>query len=299
MLNKVKRYLADPYYALGYDLIKSHPNWMSDRFYISVLWKMLMGYELDWKNPQTFNEKLQWLKINDRNPRYSLLVDKVAAKGIVSDIIGEEHVIPTIRVYDSVEEIVPEDLPEQFVLKCNHDSGSFEICQSKDRFDFPSAKARLGDKLKKNFYWNAREWAYKNVEKKVFAEQYVNDLAQDNLVTYKFYCFDGEPKLALATIKNEVFWENYYDLDFNLLNLFHGSNNSPSQIERPAHFDEMIEISRVLSKGIPHVRIDLYESAGGVLFSEYSFYDWAGFNRFEPEEWDRVLGDWLKLPGKK
>ena len=152
MFKKVKRYLSDPYYALGYDLIKDHPNWMSDKFYISVLWKMLMGYELDWDAPKTFNEKLQWLKINDRTPRYSLLVDKVAAKKIVSDIIGKEHVIPTIRVYDSVEEIIPEDLPEQFVLKCNHDSGSFEICQSKESFDFPSAKARLGDKLKKNFY---------------------------------------------------------------------------------------------------------------------------------------------------
>ncbi len=299
MLKKVKRYLRDPYMALGQDLIKKHPNWMSDKYYLSVLWKTLMGYELDWKNPKTFNEKLQWLKLHDRNPRYTELVDKVKAKHIVSDMIGSEHIIPTIRVYNTPDEINAAELPEQFVLKCNHDSGSFEICQCKNAFDVDAAKKRLGEKLQQNFYWNAREWAYKNVDRKIFAEEFVKDLSQDDLVTYKFYCFDGEPKLALATVKNEDFWENYYDLSFNLLKFSHGSKNSPTPLNKPAKFDEMIDIARVLSRGIPHVRIDLYESSDRVLFSEFTFYDWAGFNTFDPAEWDMTLGHWLNLPKVK
>ena len=158
MFKKLKRYVQDPYYALGYDMIKKCPHLMSDKFYLSVLWKMKMGYKLDWKHPKTFNEKLQWLKLYDRNPLYTTLVDKYRVKQWVADKIGEQYVIPTLAVYNSVDEIDLDKLPNQFVLKCNHDSGSVVICRDKPSFDLEAARRKLGVALRKNFYWEAREW---------------------------------------------------------------------------------------------------------------------------------------------
>lgn len=175
MFKKIKRYIINPYNALGYDMIKSHPNWMSDRFYLSILWKMIMGYDLDWKNPKTYNEKLQWLKLYDHNPLYTTLVDKYQVKQWVSNKIGNQYVIPTLAKYNSVDEIRLDTLPPQFVLKCNHDSGSVIICKDKSSFDVLSAKNKLSNGLQHNFYWYAREWPYKNVKRCLFAEQYLDD----------------------------------------------------------------------------------------------------------------------------
>jgi hypothetical protein len=180
MLSKVKRYVKDPYYSVGYNLINKCPHLMSDKYYLSVLWKMIMGYELDWEHPKTFNEKLQWLKLHDRNPLYTTLVDKYRVKQWVADKIGEQYVIPTLAVYNSVDEIDLDKLPNQFVLKCNHDSGSVVICRDKTSFDLEAAKTKLGNALKNNFYWEAREWPYKNVKRCVFAEQFMKDATMDD-----------------------------------------------------------------------------------------------------------------------
>lgn len=155
MFKKIKRYLADPYWALGCDLIKKHPNWMSDEFYIRTLWRMVMGYKLDLKNPKTFNEKLQWLKLYDHNPLYTTLVDKLRVKDWVAEKIGAQYVIPTLAVWESAEDIDISKLPDQFVLKCNHDSGSVVICKDKATFNFVAAKEKLGKALQHNFYWDA------------------------------------------------------------------------------------------------------------------------------------------------
>ena len=191
MFKKIKRYAKDPYYSFGYYIIKKHPKWMTDRFYIKVLWRMLMGYKLNLKSPQTFNEKLQWLKLYDRNPLYPTLVDKYRVKQWVADRIGEEYVIPSLAVYKSVDEIDLGGLPDQFVLKCNHDSGSVAICLDKESFDLEAVKLKLSRALKNNFYWDAREWAYKNINRLVFAEKYMVDTLQGVINQLK-----GVPDLA-------------------------------------------------------------------------------------------------------
>lgn len=295
MLKKIKRYLRNPYNALGDDLIKKHPNWMSDKYYLSVLWRMIMGYDLNWHDPHTFNEKLQYLKLNDHNPIYPILVDKYRVKEWVSQKIGSQHVIPTLATYSNVDEIDINSLPNQFVLKCNHDSGSVIICRDKTTFDFDSAKKKLSDALKHNFYWDAREWAYKHVNRLVFAEEYKENTISKDLLTYKFLCFDGEPIIVYVTVKNEHIFENYYDMDFQPLDIHRNWPNSGIHIPRPSCFEEMKRIAAELSKGLAHVRMDLYEINGQVYFSEYTFYDWGGLIRFHPDHWDKELGGYIQL----
>lgn len=295
MFGKLRRYISDPYYQIGYDLMQKHPRWMSDTYYIRVFWKMFMGYELDLKNPQTFNEKLQWLKLHDHNPLYSKLVDKYRVKEYVAKKIGKEHVIPTIAVYQSVDEIDLDKLPNQFVLKCNHDSGSVVICRDKATFDLEAAKQKLGETIKRNFYWEAREWAYKGVKPVIFAEKYMEDNNPDNetkdLLTYKFICCDGKPQLMYITVKNEDVWEDYFDLDYKLLDIMRDFRHSNISWLKPKTFEKMKEIAATLSQGIPQVRMDLYEANGQVYFSEFTFYDWGGYAKFKPEKWDKILGD--------
>ena len=297
MFKKFRRYARNPYYALGYDMIKKCPHLMSDKFYLSVLWKMLMGYELDWKHPRTFNEKLQWLKLHDRNPLYPTLVDKYQVKKWVAERIGEQHVIPTLAVYQSVDEIDLDKLPDQFVLKCNHDSGSVVICRDKSTFDLENAKRKLAEGLKHNFYWDAREWAYKKVKRLIFAEQYMENVAKGSkdLLTYKFLCFDGTPCLMYVTVKGTEILENYYDLDFNPLDIKRDFPMNPNMIQKPASFEQMKEMAAALSKGFKHVRIDLYEVEGEVYFSEITFYDWGGLMKFKPDDWDLKLGEMIHL----
>ena len=296
MFKKIKRYLADPYWALGCDLIKKHPNWMSDEFYIRTLWRMVMGYKLDLKNPKTFNEKLQWLKLYDHNPLYTTLVDKLRVKDWVAEKIGAHYVIPTLSVWESAEDIDISKLPDQFVLKCNHDSGSVVICKDKAKFDLVAAKEKLGKALQHNFYWDAREWAYKHVKPCIFAEAYMEDSHSDDLLTYKFLCFDGEPKLMYVTVKNDNIWENYYDMDFRLLDLARKYPNHTSPLAKPKWFDQMKEVAAKFSKGMSHVRIDLYEVNGQIYFSEYTFYDWGGLFDFKESRVNNQLGEYIKLP---
>lgn len=301
MFRKIRRYARDPYYALGYDMIKKCPRLMSDKFYLSVLWKMLMGYALDWKHPRTFNEKLQLLKLHDHNPLYTTLVDKYRVKPWVADKLGESCVIPTLAVYQSVDEIDLNQLPDRFVLKCNHDSGSVVICNDKTAFDLDAAKRKLAAALKHNFYWDAREWAYKKVKRLVFAEQYMEDATtgSKDLLTYKFLCFEGTPYLMYVTVKGDEIWENYYDMDFNPLGIKRDFPTNPAVTQKPTSFERMKEMAATLSEGMAHVRIDLYEVDGEVYFSEFTFYDWGGLMKFKPNEWDLRLGEKIHLPLEK
>ncbi len=288
MFNKVKRYLRDPYYALGYDLIKSHPHWMSDKYYLSVLWKMKMGYELDWKHPKTFNEKLQWLKLYDRKPEYTLLVDKYRVKQWVADRIGEQYVIPTLAVYNSVEEIDLELLPNKFVLKCNHDSGSVVICREKSEFNLSAAKQKLGSAMKNNFYSVAREWPYKGVEPCVFAEQYIQDNEGEGLIDYKFFCFNGDPDCVMVCLDRYLGQPKFYFFDKNWrlkrLNYRGKIAAADFSLPIPSNLNEMFELAAVLSKGIPFVRVDFYDVSGCVMFGEMTFFPEGGFdNQILPE----------------
>lgn len=294
MFNKFRRYIKDPYYALGYDMIQRHPRIMSDKFYLSVLWKMKMGYELDWDNPKTFNEKLQWLKLYDRKPEYTTMVDKYRVKQWVSDRIGEQYVIPTLAVYDSVDEIDLDKLPNQFVLKCNHDSGSVVICRNKSTFDLGAAKEKLGEALKKNFYWEAREWPYKNVRPCILAEQYLYDKADHGLIDYKFFCFSGVVDCVMMCIDRQIKQPKFYFFDHNwsLKRLNIRGKEAPVDftLPKPKHLDKMFELASQLSTSIPFVRIDFYDTDSTVLFGEMTFFPEGGFDKNILPEADLELG---------
>ena len=301
MFRKVRRYLQNPYYALGDDLLKTHPHWMSDKYFIKVFWKQMMDYPLDLKHPKTFNEKLQWMKLYDRNPLYTLLVDKLKVKQWVAEKIGSEHVIPTLAVYDSVDDIRLEDLPTQFVLKCNHDSGGVVICKDKGNFDFDGAKAKLKKSFEHNFYWGYREWAYKNVERKVFAEQFMEDATMDDdLPDYKVFVFEGVPRLIQVDydrFKNHK--RNLYDTDWNYIDARILYPNDPNRIfDRPKALDELLSFSAKLGEALPQVRTDFYLIGNKVYFGEMTFYHGGGYERFEPKSLGLKMGEWIKLPEK-
>jgi len=281
-------------------LIKKTFSFLPDKPYLSLLFRIKFKRKLNWNDPKTFNEKLQWLKLYDRKPEYTTMVDKYEAKRYVAGIIGEEYVIPTLGVWDSADDIDFDALPNQFVLKCTHDSGGLVICKDKSSLDIPKAIKKLNRSLRRNFYRDGREWPYKNVKPRIIAEKYMEDIKTGELRDYKFFCFNGEVKLLfIATERGSEDSEtkfDFYDMNFNHLDIRNGHPNSTENIDKPINFEKMKKLSAMLSKGIPHVRIDFYEVNGEVKFGEMTFFHWSGFIPFEPEEWDIKLGSWLELP---
>lgn len=274
----------------------------SDEMYLKMLFRLKMGYKLDLKNPKTYSEKLMWLKLHDHTPEYSKLVDKFAVKEIVSKKIGEQYVIPTLGVWDRPEDIEWDKLPNRFVLKTTHGGGNtgVVICKDKASFDKEKAIEKLNKSLKQDIYKTLREWPYKNVPRRILAEQYIES-GNNDLPDYKFFCFDGEVKaLFIGTERgtgNVKF--DFFDADFNHLDLVQQHPMSGRDIPMPVCFEEMKDVSSKLSKGIPHVRIDLYEVNGQVYFGEYTFYHHGGCVPFHPQKWDDIFGSWITLPKKE
>ena len=275
---------------------------MSDKFYTKIKWRKCMGSNLDLRHPRSFNEKLQFLKIYDKNPLYTTLVDKYLVKQWVAEKIGKQYVIPTLAVYDSVDSIDLDALPNQFVLKCNHDSGSYVICKDKSSFDFQTAKKKLDVALKTNYYWETREWPYKNVRPRIIAEEYKED-ASGELRDYKVYavngscdylmlCFDrakGKPKF--------LFFDREWKLHKELSNygMLHGDSVS---IEKPQNLDKFFEFAQLLSQGIPFVRVDFYEADNQLFFGEMTFYPSSGMDR-RTKAMDDYLNKHLDISIKK
>lgn len=272
---------------------------MPDKMAIQLQWMQKFGTKLDLRHPKTFNEKLQWLKLYDRNPLYTTLVDKYRVKQWVADKIGEQYVIPTLAVYQSVDEIDLDKLPNQFVLKCNHDSGSVVICRDKANFDLEAAKVKLQKGLSRNFYLQSREWPYKNVKRCIIAEKYIEDNTFDDLVNYKFICINGKPEIMYITVKNDDIWENFYDMDFKQIDFTHGRRKYKEPIEKPQMFEKMKRIASQLAEDVPNVRVDFYLIENNLYFSEYTFYDWGGFAKIQPQKWDDYLGNILQLVENK
>lgn len=270
-----------------------------DRLFLKTIFPLNVGYKLNLKNPRTYNEKIQWLKLYDRRPEYTNMVDKAEVKKYVSNIIGEEHIIKTLAIYNSTEEIDFDNLPNQFVLKVTHDSGGVVICKDKSKLDIPAALSLLKKSLSVNYYWKNREWPYKNVKPRIIAEKYMSDDSGD-LTDYKFFCFDGEP--VFMFIANDRFTKgeetkfDFFDMDFNHLPFTNGHPNSNKPVTKPRGFDEMKLLASKLSKGIPHVRVDFYDVNGHVYFGEMTFSHWSGMVPFEPIEWDYKFGEQIKLP---
>lgn len=274
-------------------------GFIPDKTYLELLYRRVFDKKLDLENPKSFNEKLQWLKLFNQNPLYTALVDKYAVKDYVLNEIrdGSLKIIPTLGVWEYFDEIDFNLLPEQFVLKTTHDSGSVCICKDRNTFDFKEARKILTNSLKHDYYLNDREWPYKNVPRRIIAEKYMIDDSGIGLKDYKFFCFNGEPKMMfIATDRGVDTRFDYYDMEFNHLPFKQGFPNSEKKIEKPKDWNIMVDISKKLSKGFPHVRIDLYDINGDIYFGEYTFFHNSGFTPFFPDEWDCKIGDLLDLP---
>lgn len=275
-------------------------RFLPDEVYIQLNYFAHFKKFANLKNPKTYNEKLNWLKIHDHNPLYKELVDKHAVKEYVEKKLGwgGGYTVPTLGVWDSVDNIDFEQLPSQFVLKCTHDSEGLVICKDKAKLDVSRAKEKLRQCQKQNFYYIGREWPYKHVKPRIIAEQYIEDYVDGELRDYKFFCFNGEPKaMFVASERSKGTTKfDYYDLEFNHLDIMQKYPNAETPRRKPVCFDEMIELAKILSKGFPHVRVDFYEVDGKVFFGELTFYHFSGFMPFRPANWDKIFGDWIVLP---
>lgn len=271
-----------------------------DKLYLRLKYYCRTGKWLHLKRPQTFNEKLQWLKLYGRRPIDTVLSDKYAVKEYITNTIGAEYVIPLLGVWDKFDDIDFDKLPNQFVLKCTHDSGGVVICKDKSLFDIESARDKINNGLRHNFYVFSREKAYRDIPRRIIAEEYKEDPGVGELRDYKFFCFDGEPKVMFIASDRQADGEetkfDFFDMEFNHLPFTNGHPNAKVLPKKPVKFDEMKALAAKLSVGIPHVRVDFYEVEGCVYFGEMTYSHWGGMTPFEPDEWDNKMGSWIKLP---
>lgn len=285
-------------------IIQHFFTWLPDELYLKLLFCFKMGYKLNLKNPKTFNEKLQWLKLYNRKPEYTTMVDKYAVKQYVANIIGEEYIIPTLGVWDRFDDIDFSKLPQQFVLKTTHGGGGsgVVICRDKNTFNKEDAKQKLEVSMRGDIYKSLREWPYKNVPKRIIAEKFmapVKSAIPKDLLDYKFFCFNGEPKFCqvIAGRETDNTTIDWYDLEWNLQNFQEPKQYAHSEKvhEKPSKFDDMVRFAKQLSAGQPFLRVDFYCINTQVFFGELTFFPTSGFGHFEPEEMAVTIGNYLEL----
>lgn len=271
---------------------------INDKKYLKMRYKYKTGKKLDLVHPVLFNEKLQWLKLYDRNPLYSQMVDKYEAKKYISETVGDKYVIPTIGIYNSFDEIDFNKLPKRFVMKCTHNSGGVIICEDKTNFNIEEARKKINKLLKRDHYLGGREWPYKNVKPRIIIEELLKNNDKSEVIEYNFFCFNGMPKIVMTCHgdKRVKRYNDFYDMNFKKLNLKCNYDNSDIVDKKPSNYEEMKQISSKLSKNIPHLRVDLYLCNGKIYVGELTFFHWGGFGKFEPEEWNKKLGDMIDLP---
>lgn len=280
-------------------LYKYFLRFIPDVVWLKLRFRMRMGRTLNLKNPQTYNEKLQWLKLHDRNPLYTKLVDKYEVRKYVAEKIGEEYLVPLLGVWDKFEDIDFDKLPDQFVLKCTHDSGGLVICKDKAKLDILAAKKKITRCMKINYYWAFREWPYKNVKPRIIAEKYMEDSVDGELRDYKYFCFSGIAKvLFIATNRckeDEETSFDFFDINYKHLDLTKGHPNAKTLPHKPATFETMKKLSEKLAENFPQVRCDFYEVNGKTYFGELTFASGGGVVPFNPEEYDLEFGRWIKI----
>lgn len=300
----IKEYLKHPS-VLGCALLEHYGQWLSDSIYLKLMFRFKMGYRLNLRHPKTFSEKIQWLKLYNRNSDYTQMVDKYAVKEYVAKIIGEEYVIPTLGVWDKPEDIEWEKLPNQFVLKTTHGGGStgVVICRDKSAFDKQNAIDKLNASLEMDIYKLFKEWPYKNVPKRIIAERYVLPATdKKDLSDYKWYCFNGVPKYC-QVIQDRTSEEtiDFFDTDWRHQE-FVGLNPIADQAVVapicPSHLETQVQLASLLSKCFPFSRIDLYEAENKVYFGEITFFPMSGFGSFRPNQYNEILGQMISLPLK-
>ena len=294
---RFKNRFSSPRLVAEYIFRKTCGRWMPSKLYLSILYRINFGSKMHWKHPQTFNEKLTWCKLYDRRKHYTMLADKYAVKSYVAERIGKDYVVENYGVWDKWEDIDLDTLPNQFVLKCTHDSGGAFICHDKTTFD----KERVGNMIKrnlhKNLFYSMREWPYKNIPPRIIADRFLDDHTGAELRDYKWWCFNGKPQFMYCTIKGDNLYENFYDMDFNPVAINHGFPRHQPEFEKPQNFELMKGLASKLSSDIPFVRVDFFDVDGHVYFGEFTFYDWAGMQPFA-DDWDAMLGEYMQLPTK-
>jgi len=306
--NRVKELLSSAYRKYSYYyfrmveeicriLARLYPFIIFDKIYCSAKYRRILNEKLNLKNPQTFNAKIQWLKLYDRNPKYTQLTDKYAVREYVKDRIGEQYLNELIGVYSNVDEIDFERLPNKFVLKATHGSGWNIVCDNKEKLNIQEVKARLAKWLKLNWYHKKGEWNYKNIHPRIICEKYLEGDKQVGLVDYKFFCYHGNPKFIDVHVDRFTnHMEALYDKKW-ILQPFHLEYPPPPnrEIPQPAQLDLMVELAKKISSGIDFCRVDLYNFNNSVIFGEITFYDGSGFDLFIPREFDYILGTYLNL----
>jgi hypothetical protein len=274
-------------------------NHLSDEKYLKFCYFLRIGKKLNLDNPKTFNEKLQWLKINDRNPRYINMVDKYEVKKYIETTIGLEYVIPTFGIYNSFQEINFEKLPKRFVIKCTHNSGGVVVVNDKDKINTKELKKKFNRMLKQNFFYVGREWPYKNIVPRIIIEENIQEEdSKDQIKDYKIMCFNGEPKCSFVCSNRNAesgLCVNFYDYDWKPMPFERHYPKNKQEIEKPSQYDKMLELATKLSKDIPFVRVDFYQKGEQIYFGELTFYPGSGMEEFTPDEWDEKIGNWLEL----
>lgn len=283
-------------------IVRSYCGWLPDASYLKSLYRFKMGRCLDLHNPRTFTEKIQWLKLFNRKPEYTQMVDKYAVKQYVAERIGLEYIIPTIGVWNKPEDIEWDSMPAEFVLKTTHGGGGggVVICNDKNTFDIDAAISKLNKSLTFDIYKGLREWPYKNVPKRIIAERLIksNNTSSPELLDYKFFCFDG--RVEFFKVDFGRFMEhhaNYYSREGRLLSF--GEQAYPPdnsyKIELPDNLNEMIVLASDLSIGEPFLRVDLYNVDGKIYFGELTFYPASGLGKWTSDDVDLLIGKYLKL----
>lgn len=308
IFKKLKKALTNPRRLVAYIIEKPFvAKCFNDKQYVKLKYRLITGRKLNLKAPKSFSEKLQWLKLYDRDDKYVKMVDKYDAREYIASVVGEEYLIPLLGVWDSVDEIDFDSLPDQFVLKCTHDSGGVVVCRDKSKFDIDSAKTKLNAWMKRNYFYRSREWPYKNIKPRIIAEKYMEDEASKGttlgLTDYKFYCFNGVPKLAYVSQG----MENHNTARISFLNLdwtfapFKRLDYKPFDVEppKPVNYERMLEIASVVSAEQIFLRVDFYEINKKIYIGELTFCPTSGMVPLDPANWDDELGTWLKLPIEK
>lgn len=307
MFSKIVKLITNPKTRFNFLNEKGIYSLLPDKVFLKKAFKANLGHCLNLDNPKTFNEKLQWLKLYNHKPEYTIMVDKILAKEYVSNIIGKEYIIPTLAVWENEKKINFDTLPNQFVLKCNHNSSlGICICKDKNKIDEKQVRKKLKRGLKQDYYLLYREWPYKNVKRRIIAEKFMEDETSDDMVEgltdYKFYCFNGEPKFLYVAkanfvndVKNDLLM--HYNLNWEKTPFQRNDHGKlPYDVYKPVNFEKMIEFSKKLSENIPFLRVDWYEINKKLYFGEMTFFPGAGFAVFEPDEWNEKIGNMIKLP---
>lgn len=301
ILHKMKRKMIRTYQKL-FTIQNPETCILSDRAYIKKIYYSRMGKKINLRKPKTFCEKENWLKLYDRRPEYTMMADKYAVREYISNKIGKEYLVPLLGVWDRAEDIDFDKLPSKFVLKCNHNSDVI-ICTDKQSLNIEEARRKLSIQLKQDYYIRKREWPYKNISRKIICEKYMENTNGDKLVDYKIFCFNGTPKFTM--VNSNRFGEglvnvDMYDMEWKHLDMQDGHYPMKGDIfGKPECFDEMVRLAKILSEGIPFIRVDFNYWDKKIYFGELTFFHSAGLESFQPKKWDFVLGDWLQLPEKR